>query len=187
MHIYFAVNGSMNHHRYTEQQRRHADILGRFERDMELLAAIEIAPQARTAELARLSDLVQEQRMRDWAAQCSGTHRNISEKVRALYHLCNPTWQLGKVSIGDIALVAALRTIWHCMKTLLITPMLHQQSLLVSEHFGTDSSWCPPRVQSPCLCAVLQDCTASGELVLAASCYASRAVCVHSVSRGGSA
>ena len=74
--------------RYGEQQRRHSEILGRFERDMDLLAAVEIAPQARTAEFARLSDLVQEQRMREWAAQCSATHQHIQDKVE------RPSWPL---------------------------------------------------------------------------------------------
>ena len=51
------------YHRYTEQRRKHAEVLGRFERDMEALSTVEIPPQARTPELARLSDLVPGQRV----------------------------------------------------------------------------------------------------------------------------
>lgn len=70
------------YYRYTEQRRKHAEVLGRFERDMEALSTVEIPPQARTPELARLSDLVPGQRMREWAAQCASSHQNLSEKVR---------------------------------------------------------------------------------------------------------
>ncbi|EIE22022.1 hypothetical protein COCSUDRAFT_48029 [Coccomyxa subellipsoidea C-169] len=68
-------------HGYTEQRRKHAEVLGRFERDMEALSSVEIPPQARTPDLARLSDLVPGQRMRDWAAQCASSHQNLSDKV----------------------------------------------------------------------------------------------------------
>ncbi len=73
---------SNNIRRYTEQRRKHAEVLGRFERDMEALSSVEIPPQARTPDLARLSDLVPGQRMRDWAAQCASSHQNLSDKVR---------------------------------------------------------------------------------------------------------
>lgn len=68
--------------RYSEQRRKHAEVLGRFERDMEALASMEIPAQARTAEMSRLSDLVPGQRMRDWAAQCASSHQNLSDKVQ---------------------------------------------------------------------------------------------------------
>ncbi|BDA42038.1 Autophagy-related protein 11 [Coccomyxa sp. Obi] len=67
--------------KYTEQRRKHAEVLGRFERDMEALASVEVPAQARTPDLARLSDLVPQQRMRDWAAQCASSHQHLSDKV----------------------------------------------------------------------------------------------------------
>ena len=68
--------------RYVEQRRKHAEVLGRFEGDMEALASVEVPVQARTPDLARLSDLVPQQRMRDWAAQCASSHQHLSDKAR---------------------------------------------------------------------------------------------------------
>ncbi|CAL8460904.1 g435 [Coccomyxa elongata] len=89
-----AARGNVEHHynyicshfqdfmtKYTEQRRKHAEVLGRFERDMEALASVEVPAQARTPDLARLSDLVPQQRMRDWAAQCASSHQHLSDKV----------------------------------------------------------------------------------------------------------
>ena len=58
-------------------------MLGRFEADMEALGAVEIAPQAASAQLRTLLHLVPEQRVRDWAAQCAASHQHLSDKVRA--------------------------------------------------------------------------------------------------------
>lgn len=69
--------------RYAEQRRAHAEVLGRFEADMEALGAVEIAPQAASAQLRTLLHLVPEQRVRDWAAQCAASHQHLSDKVRA--------------------------------------------------------------------------------------------------------
>lgn len=60
-------------------------MLGRFERDMEALASVEVPAQARTPDLARLSDLVPQQRMRDWAAQCASSHQHLSDKARPYF------------------------------------------------------------------------------------------------------
>ena len=67
--------------RYAEQRRTHAEVLGRFEADMEALGAVEIAPQAASAQLRTLLHLVPEQRVRDWAAQCAASHQHLSDKV----------------------------------------------------------------------------------------------------------
>jgi hypothetical protein len=69
--------------RYGEQRRAHEEVLGRFEGDMEALAGVEIAPAVAAAagQLRSLLDLVPEQRVRDWAAQCAASHQHLSDKV----------------------------------------------------------------------------------------------------------
>ena len=65
-------------------------MLGRFEGDMEALAGVEVAPAVAAAagQLRSLLDLVPEQRVRDWAAQCAASHQHLSDKVCAC--CCQP-------------------------------------------------------------------------------------------------
>ncbi len=58
-------------------------MLGRFDRDMEALAAAELHPAARSAGLTRLLDLLPEAKLRDWAAECARAHRQFADKVQS--------------------------------------------------------------------------------------------------------
>ena len=56
-------------------------MLGRFERDLALLAAVAILPGAQTEQLRTLADLVPREQYCDWAAKCSACHDNLASKV----------------------------------------------------------------------------------------------------------
>lgn len=66
------------------QAAAHEEVLGRFDRDMEALAAAELHPAARSAGLTRLLDLLPEAKLRDWAAECARAHRQFADKVSLL-------------------------------------------------------------------------------------------------------
>jgi hypothetical protein len=66
---------------YAAQSAAHEEVLGRFDRDMEALAAAELHPAARSAGLTRLLDLLPEAKLRDWAAECARAHRQFADKV----------------------------------------------------------------------------------------------------------
>ena len=70
--------------RFQAQARSHAEVLGRFERDLALLAAVAILPGAQTEQLRTLADLVPQEQYRDWAAKCSACHDNLASKVGEL-------------------------------------------------------------------------------------------------------
>ena len=67
--------------RFQAQARSHAEVLGRFERDLALLAAVAILPGAQTEQLRTLADLVPQEQYCDWAAKCSACHDNLASKV----------------------------------------------------------------------------------------------------------
>lgn len=67
--------------RFQAQARGHAEVLGRFERDLALLAAVAILPGAQTEQLRTLADLVPREQYCDWAAKCSACHDNLASKV----------------------------------------------------------------------------------------------------------
>lgn len=72
------------------QAAAHEEVLGRFDRDMEALAAAEVHPAARAAGLTRLLDLLPEAKLRDWAAECARAHRQFADKVPLLVRT---TWR----------------------------------------------------------------------------------------------
>ena len=65
----------------TSQAAAHEEVLGRFERDMDALAAAELHPAACAGGAIRLLDLLPEAKLRDWAANCSRAHRQFADKV----------------------------------------------------------------------------------------------------------
>ena len=69
---------------HAAQAAAHEEVLGRFDRDMEALAAAELHPAARSAGLTRLLDLLPEAKLRDWAAECARAHRQFADKVWCL-------------------------------------------------------------------------------------------------------
>ena len=67
--------------RFQGQAQSHAEVLGRFERDLRLLASVSILPAAQTQQCKCLGDLVPEDQYRDWAVKCSATHENLVKRV----------------------------------------------------------------------------------------------------------
>ncbi|KAK9846399.1 hypothetical protein WJX81_003004 [Elliptochloris bilobata] len=67
--------------RYAAQRGTHSEVLARFERDMAALAAAELPRAAQSAGLRRVSDLLPEAQLREWAAQCQAAHGALNEKV----------------------------------------------------------------------------------------------------------
>ena len=67
--------------RFQAQAHSHSEVLGRFERDLKLLASVPILPGAQTEQLRTLADLVPAEQYCDWAAKCSACHNNLASKV----------------------------------------------------------------------------------------------------------
>ena len=67
--------------RFQGQANSHAEVLGRFERDLRLLSSVNILPAAQTQQYKCLADLVPEEQYCDWAAKCSAAHENLVRKV----------------------------------------------------------------------------------------------------------
>ena len=70
--------------RFQGQAHSHAEVLGRFERDLRLLSSVNILPAAQTQQYKCLGDLVPEEQYSDWATKCSATHDNLVKRVRCL-------------------------------------------------------------------------------------------------------
>ncbi len=68
--------------RFQGQAQSHAEVLGRFERNLRLLSSVNIMPTAQTQQYKCLADLVPEEQYSDWAAKCSATHENLVTRVR---------------------------------------------------------------------------------------------------------
>ena len=72
-------------YRFQGQAQSHAEVLGRFERDLKLLSAVKILPAAQTQQYKCLADIVPEEQYCDWAAKCSAAHENLVQKVDHAY------------------------------------------------------------------------------------------------------
>lgn len=59
----------------------HEEVLARFDRDMDALAAADLHPAARVGGATRLLDLLPEVKLREWAAECRRSHRQFADKV----------------------------------------------------------------------------------------------------------
>ena len=64
------------------QRGAHVDVLARFERDMGALAGAELPRPAQGPGLRRVSDLLPEAQLREWAAQCQAAHGALNDKAR---------------------------------------------------------------------------------------------------------
>lgn len=67
--------------RFQGQAHSHAEVLGRFERDLRLLSSVNILAGAQTQQYRCLADLVPEEQYCDWAAKCSAYHESLASKV----------------------------------------------------------------------------------------------------------
>ena len=68
--------------RYAVQRSAHVDVLARFERDLGALAGAELPRPAQGPGLRRVSDLLPEAQLREWAAQCQAAHGALNDKAR---------------------------------------------------------------------------------------------------------
>lgn len=64
------------------QRGAHVDVLARFERDMAALAAAELPRAVQGPGLRRVSDLLPEAQLREWAGQCQAAHGALNDKAR---------------------------------------------------------------------------------------------------------
>ena len=84
------------------QRGTHMEVLARFERDVAALAAAELPRAAQGPGLRRVSDLLPEAQLREWAGQCQAAHGALNDKARLAF-------LPSSVSPSDVGLGSARR------------------------------------------------------------------------------
>lgn len=67
--------------RYRVQHQAHSEVLSGFDRELRALEAVELHPAVQSEGRAKLIDLVDAARLRDWAGRCSAAHQGLAQKV----------------------------------------------------------------------------------------------------------